>query len=206
MAGPTPASMLRHPPPCPVPAAAASTSLHCTGCYTINSYQRLPRLRWSHKLLLLTETNVSVPPVSVITLICLVVAISDGNTLTARCGSPSAYEQVKVRIAAIDAPESRQAFGRKCRQNLAQLCFRQQAALQPLEQDSYGRTVANLRCSGTDVASAQVRAGLAWVYPAYAQRHPHLAALERQARSSSTGLWSQKRPQPPWTYRRRHAR
>lgn len=138
-------------------------------------------------------------------LICLVVAISDGDTLTARCGSPGAYHQVKVRIAAIDAPENRQVFGQKSRQNLARLCFRQQAALQPIEQDSYGRTVANVRCGATDVASSQVRAGLAWVYPAYAQNHPHLGAMERQARSSATGLWSQKRPQAPWTYRRRHA-
>ena len=56
-------------------------------------------------------------------LLCLVVAISDGDTLTARCGAPGAYQQVKVRIAAIDAPESRQAFGQKSRQHLAQLCF-----------------------------------------------------------------------------------
>ena len=37
-------------------------------------------------------------------LLCLVVAISDGDTLTVRCGAPGAYQQVKVRIAAIDAP------------------------------------------------------------------------------------------------------
>lgn len=137
------------------------------------------------------------------TLLCLVVAISDGDTLTARCGAPGAYRQVKVRVAAIDAPESRQAFGQKSRQNLAQLCFRQRAVLQPVDQDSYGRTVANVRCSGTDVATAQVRAGLAWVYTPYASAHPHLAPLQRQARSSSAGLWSQRRPLAPWDYRHR---
>ena len=139
-------------------------------------------------------------------LICLVVAISDGDTLTARCGAPGAYHQVKVRIAAIDAPESRQAFGQKSRQNLAHLCFRQRATLQTLETDSYGRTVANVRCGGTDVASAQVRAGLAWVYIPYAKAHPHLAPLQHQARSNGTGLWSQRRPQAPWDYRHRHHR
>lgn len=39
---------------------------------------------------------------------CLVVGISDGDTLTARCGRLGAYEEVKVRIAAIDAPERAQ--------------------------------------------------------------------------------------------------
>jgi endonuclease YncB( thermonuclease family) len=138
-------------------------------------------------------------------LLCLVVAISDGDTLTVRCGAPGAYQQVKVRVAAIDAPESRQAYGQKSRQNLARLCFRQRAALRPVEEDSYGRTVAHVRCAGTDVATAQVRAGLAWVYTPYAESRPELAGLQRQARSSRQGLWSQKRPLAPWTYRHRHS-
>lgn len=140
-------------------------------------------------------------------LFCLVVAISDGDTLTARCGTPGAYQQVKVRIAAIDAPERKQAFGQRARQHLAQLCFRQRATLHPVDEDHYGRTVANVRCGGTDVATAQVRAGLAWVYTPYASSgHPGLEALQRQARSSGVGLWSQKRPLAPWDYRKRHAR
>lgn len=137
-------------------------------------------------------------------LLCLVVAISDGDTLTARCGASGAYQQVKVRVAAIDAPESRQAFGKKSRQHLAQLCFRQQATLVPRDRDSYGRTVADVRCGGTDVASAQVRAGLAWVYTPYASAHPHLLPLQQQARNSGAGLWSQRRPLAPWDYRHRH--
>ena len=143
---------------------------------------------------------------SIATLICLVVAISDGDTLTARCGAPGTYYQVKVRIAAIDAPESRQAFGQKSRQNLAQLCFRQRATLQTLETDKYGRTVANVRCAGTDVATAQVRAGLAWVYTPYVTTQSYLEPLQQQARSHSTGLWSQRRPQAPWSYRHRQQR
>lgn len=143
-------------------------------------------------------------PVPLAPLLCLVVAISDGDTLTARCGSPGAYQQVKVRVAAIDAPERRQAFGQASRQHLARLCFRQAATLQPLEEDSYGRTVANVRCGGTDAATAQVRAGMAWVYTAYAAAHPHLVPLQQQARASGIGLWSQRRPLPPWDYRHRH--
>ena len=69
----------------------------------------------------------------------------------------------------------------------------------------YGRTVANVRCGGADVASAQVRAGMAWVYTAYADGHPHLAPLQQQARASRAGLWSQPRPLAPWDYRHRHA-
>ena len=140
-------------------------------------------------------------------LLCLVVAVSDGDTLTARCGSASAPFQIKVRIAAIDAPETRQAYGPQSRKNLTQLCLRQRARIQVLEKDRYGRSVANVRCgtgTGTDVATAQVSAGLAWVYVPYARQHPQLLALQRQAKASRTGLWSQSRPLAPWTYRQRY--
>ena len=143
---------------------------------------------------------------SLAVLFCLVVAISDGDTLTARCGPPSDTYQVKVRIAAIDAPEMRQAFGLQARKNLLQLCLRQRARIETLDSDAYGRTVANVRCASTDVASAQVRAGLAWVYTPYARKHPHLAPLQRQARTSGVGLWEQRRPMAPWTYRQRYKR
>ena len=144
---------------------------------------------------------------SIAALLCLVVAVSDGDTLTARCGSSHAPFQIKVRIAAIDAPETRQAYGPQSRKNLAQLCLRQRARIQVLEKDRYGRNVANVRCgsgSGADVATEQVRAGLAWVYTPYARQHPHLPPLQRQAKASSTGLWSQSRPQAPWSYRQRY--
>ena len=139
-------------------------------------------------------------------LLCLVIAVSDGDTLTARCGAAHAPLQLKVRIAAIDAPESRQAFGPQARKNLVQLCLRQRARIQVLEKDRYGRNVANVRCGDTDVASAQVRAGLAWIYTPYARQHPHLLPLQRQARASHMGLWSQRRPLAPWTYRQRYTR
>ena len=139
-------------------------------------------------------------------LLCLVIAVSDGDTLTARCGAAHAPLQLKVRIAAIDAPESRQAFGPQARKNLVQLCLRQRARIQVLEKDRYGRNVANVRCGDTDVASAQVRAGLAWVYTPYARQHPHLVPLQRQARASHIGLWSQRRPLAPWSYRQRYTR
>ena len=87
---------------------------------------------------------------------------------------------------------------------LAQLCFRQKARLQPLTRDDYGRTVANVQCAGKDVAAAQVAAGMAWVYTPYAQQHPQLQPLQQRARSQRLGLWSQKRPLAPWTYRQRH--
>jgi len=138
-------------------------------------------------------------------LLCLVVAVGDGDTLTARCGPTGAQPPTKVRIAAIDAPELRQAYGASARQQLARLCLKRRARIEPLGTDSYGRTVANVRCGQSDAATEQVRSGLAWVAPSYAQRHPHLAPLQQQARQHQRGLWAQRRPLAPWAYRHRYS-
>lgn len=62
-------------------------------------------------------------------LLCLVVGIADGDTLKVRCGEPGQYEQIKVRLQGIDAPERKQPFGERARQTLAELTFQKEAAL-----------------------------------------------------------------------------
>ena len=108
-----------------------------------------------------------------------------------------------MRVAAIDAPEHSQPYGQRARQQLARLCWRQQARIEPVDRDHYGRTVARVQCQGKDAASAQVRAGMAWVYAPRALASPHLARLQRQARAERSGLWADAQPVPPWKYRHR---
>ena len=52
-----------------------------------------------------------------------VISISDGDTLTVL----EDRRQVKIRLANIDAPEKKQAFGERSRQSLAELCFQEDA-------------------------------------------------------------------------------
>lgn len=134
-------------------------------------------------------------------LLCLVVAIADGDTLTARCGDPGAYEQVKVRISAIDAPEKRQDFGERSRQALAALCFQESAKITERSRDRYGRTVADVECRGQDVGRAQVAAGMAWYFVRYGRGYEHLAGVEAEARAARRGLWSMPAI-APWEWRR----
>ena len=137
------------------------------------------------------------------TLLCLVVGISDGDTLTVRCGAPGAYQQLTVRVAAIDAPEKAQPFGQVSRQHLAGLCHQQPARISPRTTDRYGRTVADVECAGRDVARAMVAEGMAWVFDRYAAAtDAHLRPLQAAAQASRAGLWRDEHPTPPWEWRR----
>lgn len=119
-------------------------------------------------------------------LACIVVAIVDGDTLTARCASPAGPVTMGVRLAEIDAPEKRQAFGERSRQHLAGLCFQQSARVRPIGNDRYGRTVARVTCNGIDASVEQVRAGMAWRFARYAT-DPQFVSVEATARRQGLG-------------------
>ena len=133
-------------------------------------------------------------------LLCLVIGIADGDTLTARCDTRAGHGNLVVRLAGIDAPEKRQPFGHRSRQNLAALCFKQRAAIMPRATDRYGRTVARVNCDGSDAGFEQVRAGMAWAYTRYAP-DADIRAAEQDARGKRLGLWADASPVEPWTWR-----
>jgi len=122
--------------------------------------------------------------------------IQDGDTLTILVGR----QTTKVRIAEIDAPEHRQAFGQRAKEALAYLCHGQSATFDSSSKDGYGRTVSRVSCAGTDVSAYMVSNGLAWVYPRYA-RDPRLFELQDAARAQRRGLWADPNPIPPWDFR-----
>lgn len=153
-----------------------------------------------HTNLELREEQTTHMPAAV-ALICLVIAIADGDTLTARCETPSGLENIKVRLAEIDAPEKSQAFGSRSKQHLADLCFQKQASVTPRTKDRYLRTVANVECAGQDAGAEQVRAGMAWVFDRYVTDRS-LYAVQDEARSARRGLWADANPIPPWEWRR----
>lgn len=131
-----------------------------------------------------------------------VIGIADGDTLTVLNADK---QQVKIRLAEIDAPEKRQPFGTKSKQSLSDLCFGKEAKVVPRTTDRYGRTIARVSCAGVDANAEQVNRGMAWVYRQYAKDH-NLYILQHEARRLKRGLWTDKSPTPPWEWRksRRH--
>jgi micrococcal nuclease len=125
-----------------------------------------------------------------------VIGIADGDTLTLLVDR----KPLKIRLANIDAPEKKQAFGERSKRSLSDLCFGKEALFQAQDIDRYGRTVAVINCGGVEVNRAQVERGMAWVYTKYNNDLP-LLAIEAQAKQGRKGLWADKWPVPPWEFR-----
>lgn len=126
-----------------------------------------------------------------------VIAVSDGDTLSILRDS----EQVKIRLAEIDAPEKAQAFGAKSKQSLSDLCFGKDAEIEELGRDRYGRTIGRITCAGIDANAEQVSRGMAWVFDRYVTDRT-LYRLQDDARSARRGLWADQSPTPPWEWRK----
>lgn len=76
------------------------------------------------------------------TVVCLIIAISDGDTMKANCNN----EQVTIRLAEIDSPEKRQAFNQEAKQSLSDQCFDKKAKITAQTKDRYGRLIALVSC------------------------------------------------------------
>ena len=127
-----------------------------------------------------------------------VVGVSDGDTVRVLTEDK---ENLRVRLAEIDAPESSQAFGARSKQALSEICFGKTAMISVDEQDRYGRYVSRLKCDGVDAQGYMVSSGMAWVYDRYA-KDKSLYALQDRARADKRGLWLDSNPTPPWDFRR----
>lgn len=132
-----------------------------------------------------------------------VTSVHDGDSLTMQMGA----EQIKIRLAGIDAPELKQPFGPESRDALRQSVLNQSVTVDTNKQDRYGRAVSKVLLNGEDVNLKQVSAGLAWVYTDYikelsVQDRQQYSAAEAAANDAHIGLWQDEQPVAPWIYRK----
>lgn len=143
-----------------------------------------------------------------------VVGVADGDTITVLHDK----DQVKIRLAGIDAPEKAQAFGSVAKQRMSDMVFGKEVRVDDRKKDKYGRTigcvwVAPAECVGIDcpktldAGMALLTAGLAWHYNKYEKEQPdeereQYFFAEIEARGKKVGLWSDAEPVPPWEWRR----
>lgn len=128
-----------------------------------------------------------------------VIGISDGDTFKLLAAG---NQQIKVRLAEIDTPESKQPYGNKAKQELSSLIFGKTVTVTVVDTDRYGRTVGRVFINTLDVNAEMIRRGAAWVYRKYANDQT-LFQLEAQAKQEKRGLWNLPENQriPPWDWR-----
>jgi endonuclease YncB( thermonuclease family) len=127
------------------------------------------------------------------------VAVSDGDTIRVLNNN----NEVEVRLFGIDCPEKNQAFGSAAKKFTSEMVFGEDVNVEVRDTDRYGRSVGWVTLSdGRALNEELVRAGMAWWYREYAPYDTKLGALEEQARAARLGLWVDKKPTPPWEFRR----
>lgn len=134
-----------------------------------------------------------------------VVSITDGDTITVL---DAQHQQHKIRLAGIDAPESKQPFGQASKKHLSGLVFNRDVTLDCGKTDRYRRQVCVVLVDGLDANLEQLKAGMAWWYRKYqgeqtAQQRVDYEAAEGVARAAGRGLWGDKEAVAPWEWRHR---
>lgn len=114
--------------------------------------------------------------------------------------------QHKVRLAGIDAPDNRQAFGQVSKQHLTDRVFQKTVTIETSKLDRYKREIGKLLIIDSDIHLEQIKYWLAWHYQQYARNQSYrdrelYACAEDEAREANRGLWRESARVPPWEFR-----
>jgi SNase-like nuclease len=127
-----------------------------------------------------------------------VVGVSDGDTFKVLYQE---NQEIKVRLNHIDAPEKGQPFGKNAKKFASDLCFGKEVKIvRQKKKDRYQRIIAEVFVGQTNINKEIVRAGYAWHFKKYSSDREY-DEIETEARENKRGLWQDKNPVAPWTWR-----
>ncbi len=124
--------------------------------------------------------------------------VADGDTCTILLANK---KRVILRFYGIDAPESKQEFGKESKDYCVRLILGKDIKAEGLYKDKYGRTVAKLYSDNKYINLEMIKAGFAWHYVFYSPNDLDFARAEKEARAKKLGLWIQHNPIEPREYR-----
>lgn len=105
-----------------------------------------------------------------------------------------------IRLAGIDAPESKQFYGLQAKQFLIKLMANKTIQLKREGKGRYGRTIGKLYANGLYINKIMVDSGEAWAYKKYSSLYHN----ELIAKDHHLGLWEYNNPEPPFEFRKEH--
>lgn len=126
-----------------------------------------------------------------------IIGVSDGDTVTLLDSTNTRH---RIRLDAIDAPESGQAYGKKSKQYLSDLIFGKVVSIEYKKKDQYGRILGTIYYGGKNINEEMIRSGYAWRY--YYNKSERLLELQNEARYARFGLWQDKNPIDPYQFRK----
>lgn len=141
-------------------------------------------------------------------------SVYDGDTF--RVFNPAIGEELKIRLACIDAPEKTQQLGIASRDYLRSLLNKNPKKLivQRRDTDRYGRIVAEVFIpteQGDEeipVNAMMIKDGMAYFYEDFAKSCSDnaqlYANLEKEAQRSRAGVWKNPNSIKPWDYRKKN--
>ena len=130
-------------------------------------------------------------------------SIYDADTLTVVRGR----EEKTIRLCGIDAPEISQPLGVEARDYLRKVLDGEIIHFNKLNEDRYGRTVADVILIDRNIGADLVRNGYAWVWDEYARYCPEYDELKQasdEAKSNQVGVFSSDSHLEPWIWRQRN--
>jgi micrococcal nuclease len=131
-----------------------------------------------------------------------VISVGDGDTISVVNND----QKIIIRLACIDAPEQRQAWGKQATDSLKELLpIGKNIFYRAIQSDRYQRLVAEVFVDNQSVNLQMVREGQVVVYRKYLEackftQNQYLTA-ELNAKNDHLNFWSQTNPVMHWEYR-----
>lgn len=142
-----------------------------------------------------------------------VVDVYDGDTISVMDADRNEW---KVRLAAIDAPELNQSFGKKAKKELLELLLDRPVTVTFDHTTDGGLVVGTVKLESNreilvaifpiNINQYMVSQGFAWYDRSFenyqtSEERQLFSKLQADARTSKYGLWAEKNPVPPWEFR-----
>jgi micrococcal nuclease len=128
-----------------------------------------------------------------------VIGVKDGDTVVV---IDAANNQTTLRLAEVDCPEKKQAFGTKAKQFTSDQVYLKEIKYIVTDTDRYGRSIAKIYYDDNKYLSAEIiKNGFGWQYKQYSTSKV-LANLEQEARQNKRGLWVEPNPIYPSDFRK----
>lgn len=125
---------------------------------------------------------------------CALKKIYDGDTVTARCNGQKGQQEIRIRLAGIDAPEMGQKpFGEESKRELGKR-LGQNFDMHYLGPDYYQRSLGTLFVYGRNINLQMVEDGYAFAYDGK-DTPPNYKEAEKNARAARRGFWRKNKNQ-----------